>query len=99
MLEPQLVGRVTLSDSPALLNFGVCSFVCLLLVSLRGEKLAKGVATVAERRWVSEILTVLKHALFKAITIANGDSDPDKGNQVKVKFTEAQAEDARRKEG
>lgn len=50
---------------------------------LRDEKLAKGVATLAERKWVSEVLTVLKHALFKAITIAAGGIDPDDGNQVR----------------
>lgn len=51
-------------------------------MSSLGEKLAKGVATLAERKWVSEVLTVLKHALFKAITIAAGGDDPDEGNQV-----------------
>lgn len=56
--------------------------VHVLLVSSRDEKLAKGVSTVAERKWVSEVLTVLKHALFKAISVAAGDGDPDEGNQV-----------------
>lgn len=53
-----------------------------VIITLRGEKLAKGVSTLAERKWVSEVLTVLKHALFKAITIAAGGGDPDDGNQV-----------------
>ncbi|CAN0037808.1 unnamed protein product [Ectocarpus fasciculatus] len=43
--------------------------------------LAKGVATIAERKRVSEVLTVLKHALFKAITINAGGDDPDEGNK------------------
>eukprot|EP00752_Nemacystus_decipiens_P012079 g10709.t1 len=43
--------------------------------------LATGVSTLAKRRWVSDVLTVLKHALFKAITIADGGGDPDEGNQ------------------
>lgn len=50
---------------------------------MRDEKLAKGVATLAKRKWVSEVLTVLKHALFKAITISAGGDDPDEGNQVR----------------
>ncbi|CBN79159.1 hypothetical protein Esi_0010_0047 [Ectocarpus siliculosus] len=43
--------------------------------------LAKGVATIAERKRVAEVLTVLKHALFKAITINAGGDDPDEGNK------------------
>lgn len=46
-------------------------------------KLAKGVATIAERKRVAEVLTVLKHALFKAITINAGGDDPDEGNKVR----------------
>ncbi|CAN0495005.1 unnamed protein product, partial [Ectocarpus sp. 8 AP-2014] len=44
-------------------------------------KLAKGVATIAERKRVAEVLTVLKHALFKAITINAGGDDPDEENK------------------
>lgn len=46
------------------------------------RKLAKGTATLAQRKWASDVLTVLKHALFKAITIAAGGDDPDEGNKV-----------------
>lgn len=37
---------------------------------------------MAKRKGVSQLLTVLKHALFKAITIAAGGADPDLCNQV-----------------
>ena len=45
-------------------------------------QLGQGVSTVAKRKHVGEVLTVLRHALFKAITIAAGGLDPDECNQV-----------------
>lgn len=47
------------------------------------QQLSKGVAIVAKRKSVSEVLTVMKHALFKAVTIAAGGQDPDDCNQVR----------------
>lgn len=48
-------------------------------------QVAKSVSTLASRKGVSEVLMVLKHALFKAVTVTAVGEDPDECNQVSNK--------------
>lgn len=45
-------------------------------------QLGRRVSTLARRKRLAEVLTVLKHALFKAMMIADGSGDPDENNQA-----------------
>lgn len=62
-----------------------CAMVARVVARPRwvmATQLGRRVSTLAKRKRLAEVLTVFKHALFKAMMIADGADDPDDINRV-----------------